>query len=149
MGAGWYQVAGWLGVAPAWRQMSSTTASRIAAGRPVGSTTYPSASRAPRAATLASNHVLRPVPGVSLPKSFTTPQIPVPRDVDHRGARITRKGGRRWPAGETASSEHRPLRSYLELATPTGLDRFADERAHRSARPPRNPVARGRHRRSD
>src|ERR1700722_8170771 len=61
MVAGWYQVAGSLGVAPAWRQMSSTTASRIEAGKPVGSTTYPSASRALRAAALSSNHVLRPV----------------------------------------------------------------------------------------
>src|SRR6185369_9198142 len=44
--AGWYHVAVSPGVAPAWRQMSSTTARRTAGGRPVGTTRYPSASRA-------------------------------------------------------------------------------------------------------
>src|SRR5258708_38985688 len=95
MVAGWYQVAGSSGVAPAWRQMSSTTALRIGAGRPVGSTTYPSASRVLRAAALSSNHVLRPASGAALSKSFNTPQIPIVRDVDHRGA----NQGQAWAAG--------------------------------------------------
>src|SRR5215510_12202046 len=46
--AGWYHVAGSRGVAPAWLQMSSTTACRIEGGSPVGTMMYPSASRALR-----------------------------------------------------------------------------------------------------
>src|SRR2546421_7109547 len=65
--AGWYHVAGSSGVAPAWRQMSSTTASRIEGGRPVGTTMYPFASRAlppgsgtAGTASLSFNYLLPP-----------------------------------------------------------------------------------------
>src|SRR5215475_15805380 len=79
--AGWYHVAGSRGVAPAWLQMSSTTACRIEGGSPVGTMMYPSASRSLRlgSGTAGTGCALFQLPSPSFMRAAVEPPTQHPR----------------------------------------------------------------------